>query len=64
MENAVTETNGGKARGGVSRLTMYLAGWRCKGDSNNSNSSIMGKKKNKSVSLEMLTKKNSRCIVG
>lgn len=42
MENAVTETNGGKARGGVSRLTMHLAGWRCKGDSNNSNSSIMG----------------------
>lgn len=42
MENAVTETNGGKARGGVSRLTVHLAGWRCKGDSNNSNSSIMG----------------------
>lgn len=46
MENAVavTETNGRKA-GGVSRLTMHLAGWKCKGDSNNSNSSIMGKKK-------------------
>lgn len=29
---------------GASRLTRHLAGWKCVGDSNNSNSSIMGKK--------------------
>lgn len=61
MENAVTETNGGKARG-VSRLTMHLAGWKCKETQTTATAASWVKKK--SVSLEMLTKKNSRCILG